>query len=113
MQKPMVQIWSKATYKAEYSELGQTPTLRLKRDSQCPLHIQLYGNWELSTDEDSVRAAALEITLTQTDICSLPVLEHRCEPATLKIQSVTQSILTAATDDKYQRYKFQVVMLFS
>lgn len=59
----MVQIWSKATYKAEYSELGQTPTLRLKRVSQCPLHIQLHGKKELSADEDSVRAAALEITL--------------------------------------------------
>lgn len=85
MQKPMVQIWSKATQKAEYGALRQTPTLRLKRDSQCPLHIQLCGKWELSTDEDSVRAAALEITLTQTDFCSLPVLQHRCEPATLEI----------------------------
>lgn len=26
MQKPMVQIWSKATYKAKYSKLGKAPT---------------------------------------------------------------------------------------
>lgn len=44
MQKPVVQIWSKATYKAEYSELGQTPT---QAEERLPVSTSHSAVWEL------------------------------------------------------------------